>query len=159
MFFCFFIGCANTFLPEELLFALDDVSLSAVKPAIYIEAFIDTENDHIWEAHQHIFTIQQTGKTPFSGVIQLYRLPYPWDQSTLPPYGSIVEQYNIHVPLGAATEFVMQTPVVSDSPFLYSMLYVEGEGEITGNIIMTPTIWVQPNQEQEWTYSVMSFRY
>jgi|GEM_PF-5810619 len=158
---CFWLllSCADTFVPQELLFSLDEVELSAFKPAIYFEASIETEDAQIWDAHRHTFIIRPLGKTPFYGVIQLYILSQPWDQSTLPPYGNIVEQYNLQLSENQTAEIQLQTPRVYDSPNLYSMLYVEGEGEVSGSIVMKPTIWAQADREEEWLYNVMSYRY
>lgn len=155
----FLFSCAPSFLPQELLFSITDIHFSPYEPAIYLVSSIDTEEEDVWEAQQQHFVFHHYGDTSFYGSISLYMLPIPWDQNTLPPYGNVVYTQDIQLIQDQPIIITMDTPKFQGQQELHSFIYVEGEGELFGDIEMKPTIWAHPSKRDLWTYSVLSYRY
>lgn len=155
----FLFSCAPSFLPQELLFSITNIHFSPYEPAIYLVSSIETEEEDVVEAQQQNFVFHHHGNTSFSGTISLYMLPIPWDQNTLPPFGNIVFSQDIHLIQDQPIIITMDTPRIQSKKELHSFIYVEGEGELFGDIEMKPTIWAQANKRELWSYSVLSYRY
>jgi hypothetical protein len=151
--------CAPSFVPQELLFSIEDVRFSSYEPAIYLISSIESEEENIWEAQQQTFEFRHQGNTSFSGTLQVYLLSIPWDQNTLPPLGRVVDSIDVHLIQDEPYTLTMKTPIVQEEKSLHTLIYVEGEGQLEGNIIMTPTIWAHPDKQDKWEYSILSYRY
>ena len=152
-------SCAPSFVPQELLFSIDDVRFSAYEPAIYLISSIESSEENIWEAQQQTFEFTHQGNTSFSGTVQIYLLSIPWDQNTLPPLGKVVDSKDLHIIQDQPLTLTMTTPIVREEESLHTLIYVKGEGQLEGDIIMKPTIWVHPDKQEMWEYSILSYRY
>jgi hypothetical protein len=153
--------CSPSFVPQELTFAIEDVQFSAYEPAIYLISTIESTEENIWEAQQQSFEITHQGNSSFSGTVQIYVLSIPWDQNTLPPLGKVVDSKDLHIIQNQPHTVTMKTPIIQENEdeSVHTLIYVEGEGQLEGNIIMKPTVWVHPDKQDLWEYSILSFRY
>lgn len=152
-------SCNSSFAPQELIFSIRDITLSAYEPAIYLISSVSSQKEHIWDAHQQRFVLEHHGESNFSGSLSLYVLSIPWDQSTLPPLGKVVDSAQVHISNSKPASFSLTTPIMENHTELYTLLYAQGEGTLQGDLLLYPTVWVDPNASEEWNYEVQSFRY
>tara|TARA_B100000683_G_C12336178_1_gene492654 strand:+ start:273 stop:749 length:477 start_codon:yes stop_codon:yes gene_type:complete len=157
--FLFLLGCNPTFLPQELIFSIRDVTFNAYEPAVYLISSVDTQEENVWDAHQQRFVMEHHGGSGFYGSLSLYTLTVPWDQSTLPPLGKIVDSAQIQLHQNKPASFSLSTPIIPAQEELYTLLYIQGEGTIQGDLLVYPTVWADPNKTETWNYEIQSFRY
>ena len=158
--FFFLLGCNPTFVPQELIFSIRDVTLNPYHPAIYLISSVNTNgDDNIWDAQQQKFEIEHHGESPFIGSLSLYVLSFPWDQSTLPPLGRVVDTAEIQLQQNKPASFTLTTPIINSNEDLYTLLYIQGEGSLIGDLLVYPTVWADPNKTSSWDYEIQSFRY
>ena len=157
--FLFLFSCNTTFLPQELIFSIRDVTFSPYQPAIYLISSVDTQEENVWDAQQQRFEMKHHGESPFYGSVSLYVLTIPWDQSTLPPLGRVVDSVQIQAQQNKPMSFVLSTPIIESPKELYTLLYFQGEGTLHGDLLVYPTIWADPNKSETWNYEIQSFRY
>ena len=155
----FLFGCNPNFMPQELIFSIRDVTLNAYEPAVYLVSSVDAQGDNIWDAHQQRLVMEHHGESGFYGTLSLYVLTIPWDQSTLPPLGKIVDSAQVQVLQNKPASFSLSTPIITSQEDLYTLLYIEGEGSLKGDVLVYPTVWADPNKTDAWNYEIQSFRY
>ena len=157
--FLFLFGCNPNYFPQELIFSIRDVTLSPYEPAIYLISSVETQEENIWDGHQLRFQIEHNGESPFYGSLSLYVLSFPWDQSTLPPMGRVVDSAPIQLQQNKPASFSLSTPIIESQDELHTLLYIQGEGTLQGDILVYPTVWADPNKSELWNYEIQSFRY
>ena len=155
----FSLGCNPKFVPQELIFSIRDVSFSPYEPAIYLVATVDSQEENIWNAQQQRFEMKLDGDSAFYGTMSLFVLNIPWDQSTLPPIGTVVDSVEIQALQNKPFSLDLSTPIITSSQELHTLLYIQGEGTLFGDLLVYPTIWADPNQNEAWNYEIQSFRY
>ena len=146
-------------MPQELIFSIRDITLSAYEPAIYLVSSIHATEDNIWEEQQQTFVLEHHGESNFTGILSLYVLTIPWDQSTLPPLGKVVDTAQVHLTNGKHASFTLDTPILDSHSDIYTLLYAQGEGSLQGDLLLYPTVWADPNASDQWNYEIQSFRY
>ena len=157
--FLFLFACNPTFIPQELIFSIRDITFSPYEPAIYLVSSVQTQEDNVWDAQQQKFEMKHHGGTAFYGSLSLYVLTIPWDQCTLPPLGRVVDSIQIQAQQNKPVTFSLSTPIIESQEELYTLLYIQGEGTINGDLLVYPTIWADPNKSDTWSYEIQSFRY
>ena len=103
--------------------------------------------------------MKHRGDSPFYGSLSLYVLTTPWDQSTLPPLGRIMDTVQIQALQNKPASFSLSTPIIESQKELHTLLYIQGEGTLQGDLLVYPTIWADPDKSETWSYEIQSFRY
>ena len=123
---------------------LESIELSPRKPALYFmaELQINPEAEKHFAYHEIAYDLQLESPDGFQGEIQLYNLDTQWDQRTLPPEGELQDSQSFRLMANKYVQFELLTHELDISAPSHTMIYVEGEGNLTGNTIFQPRVWL-----------------